>query len=521
MSSDRASTVSRVGAILRTLCAAGAIVAGPSLAHADAAIWQEQTPMVSPPYRGDFGFVFDTTRSRAVVFGGGGVSEADGGQLMLGDTWEWDGSAWTQACTSAPCNTQTPAPRQAFAFAYDSARHKTVIYGGCSDGGCQSASATLDDTWEWDGTSWAQACTSAPCNATTPGPLADVAMAYDSARGKSVLFHTVAKGLVTSPDTWEWDGSAWTLACDGTTACPAPPGRVAYGIAYDAARKQTLIFGGYDGTSSYLDDLWAWDGTRWTQLCTSPECSAKHPVPTLGAAMVYDTTRGSTLLYGGCVDVNCFVVPGIDAWEWNGTAWRDVPASPASPPAPPPSTDARMAYDAQHGRTLVAYGQGLGVDAVMGLYDYQVVGDACLSGATCDTSVCEDGVCCEAACESPCDTCNSSTSPGVCASRVACVTSCDGNHTLRTSDGKGTVDCSPYECEPGGKCKTTCTSPVDCASPSVCNPSGRCVPPPSGQGDGGSGSTGCVVGDGEPPTWWLAAVAIAAVAVVAKRRRGR
>jgi hypothetical protein len=35
-------------------------------------------------------------------------------------------------------------------------------------------------------------------------------------------------------------------------------------MAYDAARGQVVLFGGYDG-SGYLNDTWVWDGTNWVQ----------------------------------------------------------------------------------------------------------------------------------------------------------------------------------------------------------------------------------------------------------------
>jgi len=237
--------------------------------------------------------------------------------------------------------------------------------------------------------------------------------------------------------------------------------------------------------------------------------------------MVYDAKRQSTLLYGGCIDAGCLNADGLELWEWNGSVWNEIPSSPASSPAPAPSLDALMVYDPNGGRATFAALDDFDVQWTTDLYTYEVIGDACTSSATCDTGVCEDGVCCQAACASPCDTCNPPANPGVCASRTACVTSCDGDHTLVTSDGQGTVDCSPFGCEPGGKCKTTCTSPVDCAAPNVCDPSSSTCVAPKASASGGS--SGCVVvhGDDEGVPVWLAAALVAAAVAVAKRRRGR
>ena len=35
---------------------------------------------------------------------------------------------------------------------------------------------------------------------------------------------------------------------------------------YDAGRKQVLAFGGDPQVSDQTKDLWAWDGSTWTQL---------------------------------------------------------------------------------------------------------------------------------------------------------------------------------------------------------------------------------------------------------------
>src|SRR5262249_36920980 len=85
------------------------------------------------------------------------------------------------------------------------------------------------------------------------------AMAYDAARGVSVLFG----GFWSSSyygDTWEWNGSSWTLrSSDG-------PLRRGHALAYDAARRVTVLFGGdfFDGsTIHFLGDTWEWDGGAW------------------------------------------------------------------------------------------------------------------------------------------------------------------------------------------------------------------------------------------------------------------
>lgn len=67
---------------------------------------------------------------------------------LAGDTWTWNGSAWTQACTS--CST-TPPPSFGASLAYHRTDHEDLVYGGYTDTG---APAAPTQTWIWSGT-WA------------------------------------------------------------------------------------------------------------------------------------------------------------------------------------------------------------------------------------------------------------------------------------------------------------------------------------------------------------------------------
>ena len=103
-----------------------------------------------------------------------------------------------------------PSPRAWAAMDYDSRRSRTVVFGG------SDLNNTFTDTWEWNGSSWSQFST-VPSPPATVGP----GMAYDSARGVSVL-------LVNSV-TWEWDGSTWILK----PTASAPSSRTWTSMTYD------------------------------------------------------------------------------------------------------------------------------------------------------------------------------------------------------------------------------------------------------------------------------------------------
>ena len=74
-----------------------------------------------------------------------------------------------------------PLPRVYHAMAFDSARNRTVLFGGLAP--ITDLTARLfSDTWEWDGTCWTQMADIGP--AARMG----AAMAFDQTRGRLILF---------------------------------------------------------------------------------------------------------------------------------------------------------------------------------------------------------------------------------------------------------------------------------------------------------------------------------------------
>jgi hypothetical protein len=163
---------------------------------------------------------YDAARQRVVLFGG--FSQYSG-HHNLSDTWEWDGSTWSQR---SPVT--SPSARGEHAMAYDAARQRIVLFGGVFDDGTVSGSS-LSETWEWDGSAWSQRSP-----ATSPSARSGHAMAYDAARQRIVIF-----GGRGPADTWEWDGSTWSQRMPVTSP---PPGGGA--MAYDEARQRLTLFNG-------------------------------------------------------------------------------------------------------------------------------------------------------------------------------------------------------------------------------------------------------------------------------------
>src|SRR5262249_6052282 len=92
-----------------------------------------------------------------------------------------------------------PAARYGHAMVYDTVRQRVVLFGG------QSSSGRLNESWEYDGTSWTERNL-----ATAPDARYQHAMAYDAARQRVVLFGGDPATSGTLNETWEYDGTSWT-----------------------------------------------------------------------------------------------------------------------------------------------------------------------------------------------------------------------------------------------------------------------------------------------------------------------
>ncbi len=183
------------------------------------------------------------------------------------------------------------------AMAYDSARGRIVVFGGHS-----SSSTFSNSTWEYDGSRWQLMSPTGSVPTVRYGH----AMVYDSARHVVVLFG--GQTLTTlSSGTFEYDGVSWTLR----SPTGAPPARKGHVMAYDSARARVVMFGGLQSSGSLSDSTYEYDGQSWQHV------SSDGPTGRQGAVMAYDSARHVTVLHGGHT-----ITSDDDAtWEWSGAAW--------------------------------------------------------------------------------------------------------------------------------------------------------------------------------------------------------
>ncbi len=363
-----------------------------------------RTPVLNDP-EGDgdptpgFGqtMAYDARRGRVLLFGGAPPASDE--------LWEIDGLSWRRRLPSDPEGDGNPAPRFLHGMAYDIERGTTLVHAGCTTplniDGCAER---LDDLWSYDGSSWTELCTSAECRATVPRPRSGVAMAHDRARRVTLVFGGVAYRPCApdEDDTNErclsnalhaWDGRVWTRLCDGPPCSDAmPPARFAPLMAYDPDLERVVMHGGCDTLlppdgicGNTLSDTWAFDGTSWTELrsMVAPEHafgasrtgalmhSPRHggvifvgasssntvtwilrgeqwlplvsvgdePGGRCGADVVHDPARGEVVLFGGCASGCGFALedacdaPLDDTHAWSPDGgWRRISTN-TKPPA--------------------------------------------------------------------------------------------------------------------------------------------------------------------------------------------
>ena len=305
--------------------------------------WTQRIPANSPPAREFTAAAYDVGRGVTILFGG---HNNDAAAPYLNDTWAWNGTNWTHLTPST-----SPPARYEHSMAYDSNRGVIVLFGGGYHDGTHWV--LLNDTWEWNGTTWVQ-----QNPATSPSTRYAHAMAYDSARGRTVLFggcHYDGTHWQYLSDTWEWDGANWTASTPATV----PTQRCGHTLVYDGGRGLTVMSGGSYVTTPfvfhYLGDMWKWNGTDWVQQDPATKPSARY-----GHAMVYDNDRYLSVFFGGQNSGGSLNDTWNLSWSLMFSAFRWTQQSPAT--VPPSRFGHAMAYDSTRHVAVVFGGWGVTVN---------------------------------------------------------------------------------------------------------------------------------------------------------------
>jgi hypothetical protein len=293
--------------------------------------WTKLTPTGTAPSLGYYSAVYDSVANAMYVFAGSSSAtklSGDDHAFILSNANGIGSSAWTRG---------GPATRYSQSTFYDSVSNSMFVFGG------QHAltNTNFSDYWQLSNAigsnnlKW----TSVVVKGTHPASRGGHVAAYDSASNRMMLFGgekgfpgacandywvmTGANNVVGAKPTWVSETIVGTL----------PAARAHHTGAYDLATNSLIVFGGYDCTSNYFNDVWvlsnanAASGTlAWTQL--SP--TGAGPSPRQSASAVYNSSTNTLTVFGG----DAGSAPFSDLWilsNANGAggtpAWTEITAS--------------------------------------------------------------------------------------------------------------------------------------------------------------------------------------------------
>jgi hypothetical protein len=203
--------------------------------------WATMSLSPAPPARSGHVAAADQNYVGIYLFGG------ESNSSFLGDTWLLGSApAWTDETTLL---TQAPSPRFGHAGYFEINRALFFVFGGQVAQG--TVASVAGDTWMYSrgGQAWSQVT---PDGGTSPAPVYDGAMAFDSRAVRGLLFGGYLASGQAVNTVWELTGGggAWIQRHPSTL----PSARAQHAMAYDAANDRVVLFGG----SSNDAETWVW-----------------------------------------------------------------------------------------------------------------------------------------------------------------------------------------------------------------------------------------------------------------------
>lgn len=212
-----------------------------------------------------------------------------------------------------------------------------------------------------------------------PSSRMGASMVYDSAGRKMILFGGAGRDNDPVNDMWAHDPMAntWTeLHPTGT----GPSTRLGQCMVYDSSAGRVILFGGAktdaSGVGASLNDTWTYDpvADAWIEL---------HPTGTLPPerychCMVYDSDSGKVILFGGQTSGGTGTGGGgialDDTWTYDPTAntWAEVHPTGIVPPG---IYRASMVYDSGRKRAIL-FGAADTTPVIAGTWAYDPVANA-------------------------------------------------------------------------------------------------------------------------------------------------
>lgn len=323
--------------------------------------WVHMSPEVSPGTlegREYHAMAYDSTAHKTILFGG--RDEQD----YLADTWAYDYATnnW-HGRTPEVVGGQLDI-RVGHAMVYDSAKSKTIMFGGFGGGHYEGdewiPNWQHNDTWIYDyaANTWTNA------NPDVTGGLLDGrwqhAMAYDPVADLTIMVGGDYSGVSGLREAWvyNYDDNRWynmtpTMQVIGGEFQP----RWGHCLAYDSGAARTIMFGGWtpDGESN---ETWAYDSTAnaWYNMTPTMNVVGGPLTPRARHVLVYDSAAGEVILFGG-EDGSGEQLGDTWAYTFGDNTWRRVNPSIAGG-ALLAREEPASAYDSANSATILFGGFG-------------------------------------------------------------------------------------------------------------------------------------------------------------------
>ncbi|HEX9983331.1 MAG TPA: hypothetical protein VGF69_08705 [Thermoanaerobaculia bacterium] len=337
--------------------------------------WTEVQTANAPSKRLRTAMAYDPIRDRMVLFGGD-VRTTDGKTLVASyDTWEFDGTTWTRVIEATPAVARPT-------LVYDEARHQMILLGvnekgetlmhiwndatkawdkqtpsalpPCVNesgavyqqhnqriilnGGVCTTSTIADETWEWNGTTWAKLDTEKTDSNRTFGH----ALGYDPLRQATVSFGGTLAFSSPRDDTYIFKNGKWAI---GSSSIFRPQPRSLGAFTSDPDSKSVWLVGGLM-QEGYTPDFWRYQYGGWSRIVND-----KTPASCVAPMTAYDTDRKVMVLVCGAVEAKVY------EWSWNNETstgtWKVTENLKTFPPA---RRNAHMVYDPQLKKTVLFAG---------------------------------------------------------------------------------------------------------------------------------------------------------------------
>jgi hypothetical protein len=263
--------------------------------------WRRTADSATGPLPARFGATmgYDPERRRMLLFGGWERPAVRGGaSSRLCDTWAYDGRRWERV-DDGPCVTDRVRNN---GIVYDTRRRELLLLDGTPELGVPVRPMRL---WRWGDRGWV------PLDSLGPRRTGWDRGVYDESRG--VLVVPVFDG----PDAgvWEWHGSQWHHAKPDS----GPRARQVYGLAYEQRSRRVVLVGGqsYSRPSTFLPDMWSWDGASWTEM---PLGEGLTPSARSGGTLLRDGAGDRLLYFGGYQGPPMRYIPEL--WSFDSQGWK-------------------------------------------------------------------------------------------------------------------------------------------------------------------------------------------------------